>query len=492
MPNPDMSRDDFEHIAAKFIARVALCVNEQLKSSVFSSPLSARIPDSCMLWHPVYRNKNKSRLFVRLLISVFVGCLGGGVRLVRDFKSSLGYVISGRLNNTLLVITSRSAYHGKNGEFKTAYVSTGQEDGIFVFGPVSFLGAKAIGIPHVVFKRKLLLTIDLLRCGICAFGGIKGGLFDKILLLLEWLSWVCGLGWLYFYYLDYALSQILAKYEIKKVGCIHEMHAYSRTVWIVAHRYRAAGYTVQHASIAAGKRWYFPCPEEINSGLILPDVMYVYNNTVRDILKPSYENTRFILGCSGRYSHWKNLGENRNKGKEFLFVSGLCEFDNKAVILAINHTLSSSAKKLPIRLRLHPAAELRPWMKGWIRNKTKNHEIELSADRSLQEDLDCASVVIGMGSTVLAEALLFDRPVIQISHPDYLQALDLDGSEGVIERSYNDVSVNDLVRIAYREFKLSRIGIRNTLGLDHAAVTYKHLFAPNLRFEAGAGSLSRR
>jgi len=181
-----MSRDDFEQIAGEFIAKVAVSANEQLKSSIFASPLSARIPDSCMLWHPVYRNKNRSRLFVRLLISLFVGCLGGFVRLVRDFKSPLGYVISGRLNNAVLVITSRSAYHGKNGEFKTAYVSTGQEDGIFVFGPVSFLGAKATRIPHVVFKRKLLLTIDLLRCGICAFGGIRGGLFDKILLCLHY------------------------------------------------------------------------------------------------------------------------------------------------------------------------------------------------------------------------------------------------------------------------------------------------------------------
>lgn len=474
----DISKDHFEQIAAGFIAKVALSANKELKSSIFSSPLSARSPDSCMLWHPVYRKKNRIRLFVSLLITIFVGCLGGGVRLLRDFKSSLGYVISGRLKNTLLVITSTCAYQTENGGFKTDYVSTDQEDAVFVFGPVSFLGENAKRIPLLTFKRKLLFTADLLRCGICAFISVKGERFDKTLLLLEWVSWVCAVGWLRFYYLDVALSQVLKKYGIKKVGYIHEMHAYSRTVWIVAHRYKAAGYTVQHASVSTGKRWYFPYPEEINSGLILPDVMYVYNATVRDILKPYYRDTEFIFGCSSRYSHWKSIGGNHNKGTKFLFVGALAEFDNKVLILAIDHTLSTAGKRIPIRLRLHPAAELSPWMKDWIRVKTENHEIELSTEKSLQDDLNCASVVIGMSTTVLVEALLFNRPVIQISHPDYLQFMDIDEIEGVISMGYRNIFASDLVHIACREFE--PIGIRDKLGLDNAEVTYKRLFTGSI------------
>jgi len=471
----NLGKDYFEQIAAEFTAKVALSATEELKSSIFSSPLSARSPDSSMLWHPVYRKKNRNRLFVQLSVSIFVGCLGGFIRLLRDFKSSLGYVISGRLKNSLLVITSTCAYQSKDGEFKTAYVSTGQEDGIFVFGPVSFLGARATIIPHLVFKRKLFLTINLLRCGILTFSSVKGERFDKILLLLEWLSWVCALGWLRFYYLDHALSQILAKYGIRKVGCTHEMHAYSRTIWIVAHRYNAAGYTVQHACVSTGKRWYFPYPEEINSGLVLPDVMYIYNATVRDILKPHYENTQFIFGCSCRYSQWKNLRGNPNKGSKFLFVGGIAEFDNQALILAIDHTLSTADKRIPVRLRLHPVAQLSPWMKDWVRIKTQNHEIELSAEKSLQDDLNCASVVIGMSTTVLAEALLFNRPVIQITHPDYLQFMNIDGIDGVISMDYLDIAVSDLVRIACHKFEPD--GIRDKLGLDNVEVTYKRLFA---------------
>ena len=474
----DLSKDHFEQIAAGFIAKVAVTANNELKSSIFSSPLSARSPDSCMLWHPVYRNKNRIRLFAGLLISIFVECLGGGARLLRDFKSSLGYVISGRVKDTLLVITSTCAYQTGNGEFKTDYVSTDQEDGVFVFGPVSFLGENATKIPLLTFKRKLLLTIDLLRCGICAFNGVKGERFDKTLLLLEWVSWVCAVGWLRFYYLDVALSQVLKKYGVKKVGCIHEMHAYSRTVWTVVHRYMATGYTVQHASISTGKRWYFPYPEETNSGLTLPDVMYVYNASDRDILKPYYRDTEFVLGCSCRYSHWKSIAENRNKGTKFLFAGALAEFDNKVIILAIDHTLSTAGNGIPIRLRLHPAAELSPWMKDWIGVKTENHEIELSTDRSLQEDLHCASVVIGMSTTVLVEALLFNRPVIQISHPDYIKFMDIDEIEGVISMNYLNVSVNDLVRAASSEFKPK--GVREKLGLDNAEVTYKRLFTGSI------------
>jgi len=374
------------------------------------------------------------------------------------------------------VITSTCANRLKNGEFKTDYVSTAQEDGIFVFGPVSFLGSKATIIPRLALKRKLFLTIDLLKCGIRAFSGVKGERFDKILLLLEWLSWVCALGWLRFYYLDYALSQVLAKSGIRKVGCTHEMHAYSRTVWIVAHRYGAKGYTVQHASISAGKRWYFPYLNEINSGLILPDFMYIFNATVCDILKPYYENTQFIFGCSCRYSKWKNIRGNHNKGTKFLFVGSLAEFDNKALILAMDHTLNTAGKRIPARLRLHPAADLSSWMKDWIRTKTENHEIELSAEKSLPDDLNCASVVIGMSTTVLAEALLLNRPVIQIRHPDYLQFMDIGGIDGVVSMGYRDISVSDLDRIACHEFAPS--GIRDKLGLNNEDVTYKRLFTP--------------
>ena len=476
MKPTSLGKDYFEQIAAEFTAKVAASASEELKSVIFSSPLSARNSDLCMLWHPVYRNRNRTRLIVKLLISIFLRGLKGLAKFVYSFNR-LGYAISGRIKSSILVVPSICASQVKDGGFKTAYVSTDREDGMFVLGPVSSLGDRATRIPKLVFKRKLFFLIELTNSGMSAFSSVKGELFGRVVLLLEWLSWVWSFEWLYVYYLDCALSQTLEKYGISRVGCIHEMHAYSRTIWIVAARYKAKGFTVQHASISAGKRWYFPYPEEINSGLILPDVMYIYNHTVSDILKPYYENTQFILGCSSRYSHWKNIRKCTNKGMNYLFVGALAEFDNKVLILAIDNLLSATAERIPIRLRLHPAVQLRPWMRGWIRNKARKHEIELSVDKSLREDLKRASVVIGMSTTVLEEAVLLGRPVIQITHPDYLQFIDIDGIDGIIKKSYRDISVNDLVRIACHEVESSGM-MRDELGLDHPEVTYKRLFAP--------------
>jgi len=476
MKNPtNFGKDYFEQIAAEFTAKVALSVSEGLKSSIFSSPLSARSPDSCMLWHPVYRNRNRTRLIVKLLIAVLLSGLKGLAKLVYNFNR-LGYAISGRITGDLLVATSACAYQTKGGEFKSTYVATGREDGMFVFGAVSSLGDKATRIPKLVFRRKLFFLIDLTNSGIRAVSSVEGELFDRVVLLLKWLSWVWDFEWLYVYYLDYALSQVLEKYEISKVGCIHEMHAYSRTVWIVANRYKAKGFTVQHASVSEGKRWYFPYPVEINSGLVLPDVMYVFNHTVRDILQPYYENTQFILGCSSRYSHWKDIRKSPNKGMNYLFVGALAEFDNKVLILAIDNLLSTAVARMPIRLRLHPAAQLKPWMRCWMRSKCRKNEIELSVDKPLKEDLDCVSVVIGMSTTVLEEALLLGRPVIQITHPDYLQFVDLNGIDGVIKRSYRNLSLSDLVNMACYKFDPEEM--RDKLGLDHPEVTYKRLFNP--------------
>jgi len=468
-----MNREYFEQIAAEFTAKVAVSISAQLKSSIFASPLSARTPDLCMLWHPVYRNKNRSRLLANLLISLFVSCLKGLVRLVCNFKP-FGFLISGHIKSTLLVVTSTCAHQTKRGNFKTDYVSTGEDDALFVFGPVSFLGTKVTRITKLPFKTKFLFSLDLSKNGLSAFFSINGNFFDKLLLLLKWLSWVCAAEWLYFFYLDSSLSQILRKYKIRKIGCIHEMHAYSRTVWMVADRYEAERHTVQHASISKGKRWYFPYPAEIAAGLVLPNVMYIYNDSVRQLLDPYYKNTKFILGCSSRYSHWKGVKKSKEKGTFYLFVGALAGFDNSALILSVDTFLARSVRRMPVRLRLHPVAQLSPWMRAWIKNKLRDHEIELSNDTSLKKDLDCASIVIGMSTTVLEEALLLGRPVIQLTHPDYLQFIDLDGTNGVTNRNYKDISGIDLFDIESHEVEPD--GMRGKLGLNHPEVTYKVLF----------------
>jgi len=62
---------------AKFVAITAISVPDKLISPAFASPLSARSPDLCMLWHPVYRRNHRVKLFFVLLLSVLYRSLKG-------------------------------------------------------------------------------------------------------------------------------------------------------------------------------------------------------------------------------------------------------------------------------------------------------------------------------------------------------------------------------------------------------------------------------
>jgi hypothetical protein len=49
-----------------------------------------------------------------------------------------------------------------------------------------------------------------------------------------------------------------------------------------------------------------------------------------------------------------------------------------------------------------------------------------------------------MSTTVLEEALLLGCPVVQLTHPDYLQYIDLQGIKGAAMTGYQDLTANYL------------------------------------------------
>lgn len=470
-----MINDRFEHLAARYVSLVAHLVPQKITSLVFSSSLSARSPDLCLLWHSGYRKGHITKLTIERLFSAFFGLLEGFVRLTTNFKP-FEYALFGKINDTILVVFSSCGYVTSDGQFKTQYVPTQEDDAIFVFGSIRSFKKETQRVEKITFKNKLLLTCYFVKGGILAFLKLEGNVTDKNLLLLEWLSWALSLKWLNNYYLEKSLSDIIKCYSIKKIGCIHEMHSYARIVWGVAFKYKLKSYTLQHATITSGKRWYFCYPEEKKSGLILPGVMYAYNDKVIQLLKPYYEKTEFILGCSYRYSHWKGVEpiENR-KGEYYLFVGALSEFDNKVLIALLHKLLSTPKEEIPIRVRFHPLAELSSSDSCWLRARIKDKTIQISKDTSLKIDIEQAIAVIGMSTTVLEEALLIARPVIQITHPDYLEYIDLNGIEGVIKKDYKDFLWTDLVATSNR--KVDHEQMKNRLGLGQPLITYKILFS---------------
>ncbi len=469
------TRDRFEHLAAKYISKIAQSVPKELVSLVFSSPLSARSPDVCLLWHGGYRERHMASLTARSLWALFSGLLGGCRRLAANF-TPFGYALFGKVGDAILVVSLACGHVDPSGQFKTQYIPTQKEDAIFVFGTIDSLKKDAQPIENLTFKEKASITRHLVKSGISAFLKLKGDMADKVLLLSEWLSWSLNLKWLNNYYFAKSLSSVVERYSVKKIGCIHEMHSYSRIVWAIASKYRLKSYTLQHATITKGKRWYFCYPEEKESGLVLPEVMYVYNDKTMNLLKSYYGSTKFIMGCSYRYSHWKDIGPAKDrKGGYYLFAGALAGFDNDLLIGLIRKLLNMAKETIPVRIRLHPLAKLRNSDSDWLKKGIRNKNIQISQGTPLKKDIEEAIAVIGMSTTVLEEALLMARPVIQIAHPDYLQYIDLDGIEGAVKKDYEKFLPEDLIAISKRTVDHEQMKIR--LGLEQPLVTYKGLFS---------------
>ncbi|MCM8760951.1 MAG: hypothetical protein NC933_02280, partial [Candidatus Omnitrophica bacterium] len=219
----------------------------------------------------------------------------------------LGYGLYGKIKDSILIITSECGYPSGKCSYKTKYVDTADDDALLVIGPVQHCGANAKPfVPISAFCALRIMGI-MMCCGVEAFFKIPGKLYSKILILLEWCSWVFSMQWLRNLYLERILSEITEQYPIKKIGCIHEMHSYARVVWRFASKRKIRTYTIQHASVSSDKRWYFPYPEEIAQGLMLPDVFYAFERRVVDLLAPYFPNTTFLMGCSCRYKEWKSV-----------------------------------------------------------------------------------------------------------------------------------------------------------------------------------------
>jgi hypothetical protein len=202
--------------------------------------------------------------------------------------------------------------------------------------------------------------------------------------------------------------------------------------------------------------------------------MYVYNEKVVNTLKAYYKNTKFYFGCSARYSHWKDVERSEKKGKYYLFVGALAGFDNDVLITTLRRLLKTSTEFVPIRLRLHPFAKLNYGVKRWIRSSLNKGLIDISKDVSLRDDVENAIVVIGMSTTVLEEALLLGRPVIQIHHPDFREYIDICGVRGSIRKNYKKLFVEGLIHMS--TFQVDHMEIRKRLGLNNVLISYKQLF----------------
>jgi hypothetical protein len=475
--------DSFERQAARFIAAAVCHVSEQWMSLVFASPLGTRSTDLNLLWHTGYRRKHTPALILSLLQMLGVSVLKGLCRCLPSFRR-FGHAVYGNPTDHILVVPLSCGRKSGNRTFETPYVSTRTGDSLYVFGAVSSLGQHAEQDDLRFCRDVASPCVALLRAGWLALAEVKATFPERLLLGLQWAEWTLSLDWLIYLGLEQSLSRLVRARGIKRIGCIHEMHAHSKVVWRVAAMCGARGYTVQHASISLGKRWYFPYPEELCAGLELPDTFFVFEPHVAQLLKPFYNETQFVEGCSCRYAQWSARDAEVTKaGGGILFVTALPFYDNDVVIGSARKFLQDANGSMPVHFRLHPAAQLSRRARNWLTQNVSNGVVTLSNGSSLRVDLEGAKVVVGMGSTSLQEALVAGRPIIQLLHQDFLHYVDVEGMAGVIRVDYREFSCRTIEDAITRRVDIREA--RRRLGLDHPPVTYERLFAADTATSQG-------
>jgi len=470
---------DFERLASQIWRGAAERLSGDARLLAIVSPLSVRIPDSRLVWHPGLRARPRGMLFRSLLGEMFGAIARGIAKLLRGgvrFEvASIGTPGGG-----VLVVPSALGSVDKDGCFHTGYVKLDPACEAFVFGPAGSCGKGAT--PMFIGSGELvLLAVRLKLAALVAVVRAKGPIGDRFLLLLEWLIWIAALRFAQDLVLSRALDERFSRGNISAIGCVHEMNSIGRTVWVVTGRHGISGRALQHAEITSGKRWYFPLPEELVAGVALPDEIFVYDERLAERLAPSLPGVRFRLGCSERYSRWKNIVQSAPPTDGVvLFVGALARFDNDIVIASLERVVSTHPS-LPLAVRLHPVADISPSCARTLARLEAAGVVEVSRGVPLAADLVRASVVVGMSTTVLEEALLVGRPVIQLVDDTYLTYIELSGVAGVTRISHGELDVAVLTRAIHtpaEEIAVGAVEIARRLGLANSVVTHTMLLEP--------------
>lgn len=452
---------------------------EGLRSVVFASPLCARSPDGSALWHAGHRTRHRARLLGSLAARTVVETVKGLARLLRN-RRHFGYALYGTRGEDLLVVHAICG-RVEGRRFVTPYVRSEPDDALFVFGDLRACGPNAAAAPTLTAPTGLAGIIRLSWLGLTAALRAPARPLDRLLMAGEWLRWSLGYTWSQEYQLERMLETVLAPGDVRRVGGAHEMHHHSRVAWRVAARHGVARHTVQHASITEGKFWYFPDPAELAAGLELPDVFHVFSESDRALLTDHYPVTEFRLGCSSRFAPWKGIEPTPPPADGYALVAAaMARFDNDVLVGALRGLVEGSpgegAPPGPrLRVRLHPHTLIRRRDLKWLERAEARGLLEVSRGTSLADDIAGAALVVGTGTTVLQEALLLGRPVLQIVDPDYVDYLDLGGLPGALRVGRADLTAGHLERA--RASAVDPAAVRSSLGLDQPEVTWGRLFS---------------
>lgn len=288
---------------------------------------------------------------------------------------------------------------------------------------------------------------------------------DWMAAFLANLNWGLSCYWSDKISLERYTSELLSKNnKIKTIHCVHEFHPHSKVLWAIAERSNIKSCSIEHASNEREKLWLFPTVDEVKHSHPLPSSLFVYNEKHKKWWDEIFKGAvNYKYACGPRFSKWKEVSKlSPNSEKTILLVTSQSWWDNEVVFQSAEKLLQTN---FDLTIRLHPFAQLRSEQRKWLENKIS--QTRLKVDKSdLMDSIKDHSIIIGMCSTVLDEALLLGRCAIKVDHDEFTSL----GSSLAFQLNVKDVSSNEIERIL-SEYSSSSDGLvslaRENFGLEY-------------------------
>ena len=465
-----------EAAMGRFTARFAMGLPETWRVVAFCSPASFRDPEADNVWHP-FMIRNGFTALVKDQIPMMFRAIAGGLRrfLTKRFGS---YRVIDKRNASILGICPATLCRVQGDRVATTYCTP--EDAEHISWLI-FDESQTQRRPYPISRIRILFRWGTMLSAwwhaTRERNRAPGAQADDIAASLLVLRWIFGFSWVNKLMLAYHLDYQLSIRAFDRIYCVHEMHPHSRIVWGIAEERNTGSVTVQHASIARSKLWYFPTTEEIAGGLKTPREWAVYCRRTRDLMAAFLPGeTRYRFVCGPRYAHWKDVSPVKITPTEMapvLFAGSLPWWDNVVVLEAAKKLLDSPPGGRTVQVRLHPAAILPKRWKQWLDQMTRQNRLSISTG-DLSDAVGDATVVVGMNTTVLEEASLTGKAVIVLSSDDYLSFSNNLGTNVPVRR-FSWETIEETISTTESRFEDSVARGREQLGIDRTVFSFEDL-----------------
>lgn len=222
-------------------------------------------------------------------------------------------------------------------------------------------------------------------------------------------------------YLD-SFKSIFENFTLHKAYLPFENNPWEKMFYLARanskEKFQAIGF--QHTSIQEGATNYLLSEYESQNHLI-PDKIFSVGVYTYQMMKnlPHYKNITMQVGCALRHSYLETIHQfalvENSKTINLLVILDGTQDTVRLIELVVDFIALNKLQNVSIIIREHPNLLLKNFFPEFLENgKVRSGKIIISS-KSLQQDLEWATIVLYTGSTSSIEALKMGRAVINFN-----------------------------------------------------------------------------